>query len=68
MVQKGSIAINGVSLTVIDPTDTQFKVAIIPYTWDHTNFARLTAGMEVNLEFDIMGKYFARMIDAYVCT
>ncbi|MBK8506800.1 MAG: riboflavin synthase [Saprospiraceae bacterium] len=66
MVQKGSIAINGVSLTVIDPTDTQFKVAIIPYTWDHTNFGQLKAGMEVNLEFDIMGKYFARMMDAYV--
>ena len=65
MVQKGSIAINGVSLTVIDPTDTQFKVAIIPYTWDHTNFGRLKAGNEVNLEFDIMGKYFSRMMDAY---
>lgn len=65
LVQKGSVAIDGVSLTVIDPGEEQFSVAIIPYTWEHTNFKNLQKGSEVNLEFDIMGKYFARMIDAY---
>ena len=65
LVQKGSVAVNGVSLTVIDPGVDQFSVAIIPYTWEHTNFKHLQKGSKVNLEFDIMGKYFARMIDAY---
>lgn len=65
LVQKGSVAINGVSLTVVDPSEDQFSVAIIPYTWEHTNFHKLQPGSKVNLEFDIMGKYFARMMDAY---
>ena len=60
-VEKGSIAINGVSLTVIDSKITQFKVAIIPYTFDHTSFKTLNKGDVVNLEFDILGKYLAKM-------
>lgn len=66
VVPKGSIAINGVSLTVVldkgfDPNT--FKVAIIPYTYEHTNFKCITAGDTVNLEFDIFGKYVARYFD-----
>ena len=60
-VEKGSIAINGVSLTVIDSKVTQFKVAIIPYTFDNTSFKTLNKGDVVNLEFDILGKYLAKM-------
>ncbi len=56
-VPKGSISINGVSLTVVDSSPSGFSVAIIPYTYAHTNFHRLQAGQEVNLEFDIVGKY-----------
>lgn len=66
LVNKGSIAVNGVSLTVVNPTDHQFSVAIIPFTWDNTSFYNIHAGDPVNLEFDIMGKYFARMMKAYV--
>lgn len=66
LVNKGSIAVNGVSLTVVHPTDHQFSVAIIPFTWDNTSFCNMHAGDPVNLEFDIMGKYFARMMKAYV--
>ncbi|MCB0685523.1 MAG: riboflavin synthase [Saprospiraceae bacterium] len=65
LVQKGSIAINGVSLTLVNPERDHFSVAIIPYTMEHTNFNKLMVGSSVNLEFDIMGKYFARMLDAY---
>lgn len=65
VINKGSIAINGVSLTIIDPTLDHFRVAIIPYTWQHTTFRGLKVGDPVNLEFDIMGKYFARMIEVY---
>lgn len=65
LVPKGSISVNGVSLTVIDPDENSFSVAIIPYTWDHTNFQDLIPGSKVNLEFDIMGKYFVRMMEAY---
>ncbi|NND31890.1 MAG: riboflavin synthase [Saprospiraceae bacterium] len=65
LVNKGSITINGVSLTVIDPGEDHFSVAIIPYTWKHTMFHDLATGDVVNLEFDIMGKYFARMMSAY---
>lgn len=61
-VVKGSITINGVSLTVVDSDDDSFSVAIIPYTLDHTNFRTLNAGDKVNLEFDIIGKYISRMI------
>lgn len=60
-VDKGSVIVNGVSLTVCEPTDDSFKVAIIPYTHDHTNFCRIEKGTRVNLEFDILGKYLARI-------
>ena len=62
VVDKGSIAINGTSLTVILSKDnpSTFNVAIIPYTFEHTNFHQLKAGMAVNIEFDILGKYMAR--------
>lgn len=59
-VPKGSIAVNGVSLTVVDSTKNSFSVAIIPFTFEHTQFKHLQAGMHVNLEFDIIGKYVAR--------
>ena len=58
-VEKGSITVNGVSLTVCDSEPDSFRVAIIPYTHDHTNFSRIEAGTKVNLEFDIIGKYIA---------
>ncbi|MEZ4927552.1 MAG: riboflavin synthase [Saprospiraceae bacterium] len=61
VVEKGSICINGVSLTVVKPEKDLFSVAIIPYTWEHTNFHQLQAGSIVNLEFDIIGKYIAAM-------
>lgn len=61
-VPKGSITVNGVSLTVVDSTKTGFSVAIIPYTYAHTNFHSLKVGDAVNLEFDILGKYLQRMM------
>lgn len=61
-VDKGSVTINGVSLTVCDPTDDTFRVAIIPYTFEQTNFHNFKTGSVVNLEFDIIGKYVSRMI------
>ena len=61
-VDKGSVTINGVSLTVCNPTDTSFQVAIIPYTHEHTNFHQIKEGTVVNLEFDIIGKYVSRMM------
>jgi len=61
-VEKGSITINGVSLTVVNSTDTSFSVHIIPYTFDHTNFKTLKVGDKVNLEFDIVGKYVAKLM------
>lgn len=60
LVHKGSVAINGVSLTVIDPGEDTFHVTIIPYTYTHTNFIHIDVGTAVNLEFDILGKYFLR--------
>ena len=60
-VEKGSIAVNGVSLTVCDSTPVSFRVAIIPYTLEHTNFSDIKVGTVVNLEFDIIGKYVARL-------
>jgi len=60
-VDKGSVTVNGVSLTVVSPTRDSFKVAIIPYTKEHTNFCAIELGSVVNLEFDIIGKYIARM-------
>ena len=61
-VDKGSVTVNGVSLTVCEPTDDSFSVAIIPYTHEHTNFHTIEVGAVVNIEFDIIGKYIARMI------
>lgn len=61
-VKKGSITINGVSLTVVDSTEDSFSVAIIPYTFEHTGFKNLKVGDSVNLEFDIVGKYVAEML------
>lgn len=60
-VDKGSVCVNGVSLTVIAPTDNSFTVAIIPYTKENTNFADIKIGSVVNIEFDILGKYIARL-------
>lgn len=60
-VDKGSVTVNGVSLTVCEPTENTFKVAIIPYTHEHTNFCRIEKGTAVNIEFDILGKYLARL-------
>ena len=60
-VDKGSVTVNGVSLTVCEPTANTFKVAIIPYTLENTNFADIHVGSVVNLEFDILGKYIARL-------
>ena len=60
-VDKGSVTVNGVSLTVCEPTRDTFRVAIIPYTFEHTNFCDIHVGTVVNLEFDIIGKYIARL-------
>ena len=61
-VDKGSVTVNGVSLTVCNPTDDTFQVAIIPYTYEHTNFHELHIGSVVNIEFDIIGKYLSRIL------
>jgi riboflavin synthase len=61
-VDKGSVTVNGVSLTVCNPTDNSFQVAIIPFTHEHTNFHQIIKGSVVNLEFDIIGKYVSRMM------
>ena len=61
-VDKGSVTVNGVSLTVCNPTDDTFQVAIIPYTYEHTNFHAIQVGSVINVEFDIIGKYISRMI------
>ena len=60
-VDKGSVTVNGVSLTVCRPTDNSFQVCIIPFTFEHTNFHNIRVGSEVNLEFDILGKYISRL-------
>lgn len=60
-VDKGSVTVNGVSLTVCEPTANSFKVCIIPYTYEHTNFHAIKAGTQVNIEFDILGKYICRL-------
>lgn len=60
-VEKGSVTVNGVSLTVCDSERYSFRVAIIPYTFEHTNFKEIEVGTKVNIEFDIIGKYLARM-------
>lgn len=61
-VDKGSVTVNGVSLTVVEPTNNSFKVAIIPYTYEYTNFHQIKVGSVVNLEFDIIGKYISRIL------
>lgn len=60
-VEKGSVCVNGVSLTVCDSERSSFRVAIIPYTFENTNFKEIAIGTRVNIEFDIIGKYIARM-------
>ena len=62
-VEKGSVTVNGVSLTVCDSERDSFRVAIIPYTLEHTNFKHIKVGTKVNLEFDIIGKYLARLAE-----
>ncbi len=64
-VEKGSITVNGVSLTVVDARANQFSVCIIPYTYEHTTFHRISIGDRVNLEFDIIGKYVQQYMKAY---
>ena len=64
-IEKGSITINGVSLTVINSNKNSFSVAIIPYTYENTNFHKLIKGEIVNLEFDVLGKYISKMYDMY---
>jgi riboflavin synthase len=61
-VEKGSVTVNGTSLTVVDSKTHEFSVCIIPYTYEHTNFHTLSVGDTVNLEFDIIGKYVARLL------
>ncbi len=65
-VEKGSICVNGISLTIVNSHDDSFSVAIIPYTFEHTNMQQLNEGDTVNLEFDIIGKYVARLMRAEV--
>jgi riboflavin synthase len=62
-IEKGSITVNGVSLTVVNSLRNEFSVAIIPYTFDHTNFKYLEKGSKVNLEFDVIGKYVKRLTE-----
>ncbi|MBQ7851403.1 MAG: riboflavin synthase, partial [Muribaculaceae bacterium] len=62
-VEKGSVTDNGVSLTVCDSKSDSFRVAIIPYTFEHTNFHAIEPGTRVNIEFDIIGKYLSRLME-----
>jgi len=62
-IEKGSITVNGTSLTVVDSKKDSFSVAIIPYTYDHTNFSTFKKGSIVNLEFDVLGKYVSKLLD-----
>ncbi|CAD5279642.1 MULTISPECIES: riboflavin synthase [unclassified Imperialibacter] len=64
-VEKGSICVNGVSLTCFNSRKGEFRVAIIPYTFEHTNFKNISKGTNVNLEFDILGKYIQRILKGY---
>lgn len=64
-VEKGSITINGVSLTVVNSTQNQFSVCIIPFTFEHTTFKHVKVGTQINLEFDIIGKYIAKLMKGY---
>ncbi len=65
-VEKGSISVNGTSLTVVDSKPNQFSVAIIPYTYENTNFHNFKPGTVVNIEFDVFGKYVAKLLDQYM--
>lgn len=65
-IEKGSITINGVSLTVVNSKENEFSVAIIPYTYEHTNFKNIKKGDVVNLEFDVIGKYVKRLTQGYL--
>ena len=65
-VEKGSISVNGVSLTVVNSRDNSFQVAIIPYTYEVTNFHTFEVGTVVNLEFDVVGKYIAKLLKQYI--
>lgn len=67
-VEKGSITINGISLTVVDSKTTRFSVAIIPYTYENTNMKQIEVGSLVNLEFDIIGKYIAKLVTRQTST
>ncbi len=64
-IEKGSICVNGVSLTVVDSKRNSFSVAVIPYTWEHTNFKNIKKDSVVNLEFDVIGKYVARILSGH---
>jgi riboflavin synthase len=64
-IEKGSVAINGTSLTVVNSQKNSFSVAIIPYTYEHTNFHQLQVGSRVNLEFDMIGKYLQKLSEVY---
>lgn len=64
-VEKGSVTVNGTSLTVVNSQEGRFSVAIIPYTYEHTVFHQIEIGTKVNLEFDVIGKYVARMMEGY---
>lgn len=65
-IEKGSITVNGVSLTVVNSKENEFSVAIIPYTYEHTNFHNFKIGTKINLEFDVIGKYVARLHGLHV--
>lgn len=65
-VEKGSVSVNGVSLTVCNSQENSFQVAIIPYTYEHTNFHNFKKGSIVNLEFDIIGKYISKLMQRYL--
>lgn len=65
-VEKGSVSVNGVSLTVVNSREKSFQVAIIPYTYDITNFHEIKQGTVVNLEFDVVGKYIAKLLKQYI--
>ncbi|PKP39214.1 MAG: riboflavin synthase [Bacteroidetes bacterium HGW-Bacteroidetes-15] len=65
-VEKGSVSVNGVSLTVVNSRDSTFQVAIIPYTYEVTNFHEIKPGTVVNLEFDVVGKYIAKLLKQYI--
>ena len=65
-IEKGSVTVNGVSLTVVNSKQNEFSVAIIPYTIEHTNFKTFKIGTKVNLEFDVIGKYLKRLTEGYL--